>query len=201
MWRWSVLLVFLVAFLVIVAVAGRASAANGSTDSAESENQEQPKKSMFFVQGEMGVALFGRLVAMENPFNTFAYGARFGVRPGRWDFFLHVEQAFYGSPKLGEELTNSVFNAGLGAGFTYFDGHVRASLSVGPCVLLTSSMINDPGTVGFYVEARATQLRFPVGRIIVVVDPLTFSLAVPVVVNVSLVHISYRTFVGVEVEF
>ncbi len=101
-----------------------------------------------------------------------------------------------------DELSVQTMNLGIGAGLLYFKGHMRASVMAGVSVLLTQSQLDDPGTVGAFIDLRPAGFRWPIGdKVVVELHPLTFALVMPTTSGIPLLYMTYRTTLAMELVF
>jgi len=155
----------------------------------------------FWAQVDGNSALLGEWVAGGRAFGPSAYALRGGGRIGKWDFFIQGEHGFYGTGTGASRRDQQVLCLGGGNGVRFFDDHMRSSVSVGAAILLTRSFNNQPGTTGFYVEARPAGFRWSVGRLFVVeFNPLLFSFVVPVTEGIPVAYLTFRTAVTLELK-
>jgi hypothetical protein len=66
-------------------------------------------------------------------------------------------------------------------------------------VLLFDTGLDRRGNVGLYFELRPLGVRWSRPRATVVLDPLTFAVVAPVLTNIPLVQIQYRTVLQIEI--
>jgi len=156
----------------------------------------------WFAGIEGNFSFLGQLISGEAALGSFAYRVAAGYRPSAFDVFAAVEHGFWKDDEGSERLRIQTLDVGVGVGGTFFDGRVRAELSGGASILLTQSQLDEPGTTGFFLDARPAGIRWRMGgNIIVSLYPLTFAFVAPVTRGIPLVYISYRTAVVCELEF
>lgn len=139
------------------------------------------------------------------------YDARRNLFLGRWSPGLQAGRRFsrFGAFAMLEldqtfEFTLQterldVLNAGVGFEVLTFLGHVRSSIAVGASVLLSSTAIEGPGKVGWFVDLRPAALRWALSpQLALELTPISLDVIVPVVEGIPLVVFSNMTLVAVE---
>ena len=110
-----------------------------------------------------------------------------------WSWIARTNHRAIGS------IVQGALNVGVGGELLYFEQRARASVAVGPSVLLFDSGLDDAGTTGIFVDVRPVALRWRFhDRVTLQVDPLTFTVVAPVLERIPLVLVEYRTVVGLE---
>jgi len=156
----------------------------------------------WFANLEGSFSFLGQLVSGEAAIGSFAYRVAGGFRPSAFELFATVEHGFWRDDEGSRRLSVQTLDVGLGIGGTFFDGRARAEIAAGASILLTRSQLDEPGTTGFFVDARPTGIRWRVGgRMIAALYPLTFAFVAPVTEGIPLVYVSYRTAAVCELEF
>ena len=123
---------------------------------------------------------------------------QFGRRFGRVGVFgqLAFDQSFDFTQELK---TLNVYHVGIGVERLALYGRIRASLSVGAAILGTATDFDEPGTIGWFVDARPISIRFPVfGTHIAELTPLSIAISVPVARGIPLILFSYFTVLSME---
>jgi hypothetical protein len=146
-----------------------------------------------FAGVDISAALLGQFLAPEHMFETWALSINYGMKIKKIDLFTAVEYGRWGSYELGEDLVNHLLNVGIGIGFNFFKGRMRASFAAGPSVLLTDTMETKAGKTGFFIDLRPLGFRFPLGRWFIVFNAVTFSFVMPIVTGIPLIYMRYRT--------
>ena len=159
-------------------------------------------KGKWFAGIEGNFSFLGQLISGEAAPGSFAYRVAAGYRPSAFDMFATVEHGFWQDDEGSDRLRIQTLDVGLGVGGTFFDGRARAELTAGASILLTRSQLDEPGTAGFFIDARPAGIRWRVGdHMIASLYPLTFAFVAPVTKGIPLVYVSYRTAVVCELEF
>ena len=155
-----------------------------------------------FVALEGHVSLFSDIAERSLAAGTFGYGARGGYRWNDWGLFLAVEHNMWIATEYETNVVQGAVNIGVGGDFVYGGGLVRTSLAVGPSILAYDTILDDAGSVGFYLDARPVGLRWTVHEVLVIgLDPITFAVVAPVLDKIPLVYIQYRTMLYLEAAF
>jgi hypothetical protein len=130
---------------------------------------------------------------------TFGYGLRAGYRWDGWGLFLHLEQNLWLSTEIETDVVYGAFNIGIGGEYTYKNGFLRTTFSIGPSILAFDTALDPAGTTGFFFDLRPVGLRWTVHEHLVVgFDPIAFALVVPVLGGIPLIQAEYRTIVYLE---
>jgi len=156
----------------------------------------------WFAGLEGNFSFLGQLVSGEPALGSFAYRVAGGYRPSAFEVFAAVEHGFWQDDEGSDRLRIQTLDVGLGMGGTFFDGRARVEITAGASILLTRSQLDEPGTAGFFIDARPAGIRWRVGdHLIASLYPLTFAFVAPVTKGIPLVYVSYRTAVVCELEF
>jgi hypothetical protein len=157
----------------------------------------------WWAAAEVHLSVLSNLVERSTVNLSFGYSGRFGYRwATNWGVYFQAEHNVWTETELEVEMRQGVFNLGVGAERLFFDRRMRAALAAGPSILLYQTALDDPGTTGLFVDVRPTGVRWPVGKsFVLVLDPLTFTVAAPVLGGIPLVQIQYRTAFGVEYDW
>lgn len=130
---------------------------------------------------------------------TFGYAARAGFRVERWGAFLTVEQNLWVTSDGNTGVRGGALNIGVGGEFIYANGHVRASMALGPSILLHRTLLDDPGSTGIFFDIRPAGLRFPIiDDLRLCFDPISLAIVMPVLSGIPLVMVEYRTTLTAE---
>lgn len=131
--------------------------------------------------------------------DTFGYAGKLGWRWENVGVFVQGEQNLWGTREFERSIAQGALNVGVGGDLLYFEQRARASIAVGPSILLFDSGLDDAGTTGVFVDVRPVALRWRFhDRVTLQVDPLTFTVVAPVLERIPLVLVEYRTVVGLE---
>lgn len=160
----------------------------------------------FYGQAEANLSIFAQSDDSDAA-GVFARTFAFGVRGGhRWDriaAFATVEANFWRSPLLdgGTEIVMAT-DLGLGVEVLSAKGFLRTSVALGPSILTLPTAVDDGGEVGVFFDVRPLGLRWRLSEpLILGLDPLSFSLSMPVLTGIPLVEIEYRTALYLEHAF
>ena len=121
--------------------------------------------------------------------------ARFGW--ARWGFIGIAEQNFW--MRTINNHVDGALNIGLGVSRIYADRWMEWTLGGGSSILMTNDDIDSARKVGVFLEIRPAKIRIPLRETLRLnVDPLSFSLVMPVLTGIPLVRFQYRSAVNVE---
>lgn len=155
----------------------------------------------WYVGVEVHASFLSDIRGLSNLLPTFGYAVKGGHRWNDRAAFLHVEHNLWYAMESGKQgLSWGALNLGAGYDSVYARGQVHSSVAVGPSVLLESTPLDRAGHVGLFAEFRPMGLRWKgTDRQAYVLDPLSLAVVAPVLGGIPLVHIQYRTTLGVEV--
>jgi hypothetical protein len=186
--------------LAQAAVEARAS----SLDSRDAHPQAAtgPTARPWWVAGEFHLSILSDLIDRSTLNITFGYAAKSGYRwKSDWGAYLQVEHNLWTETELESTVRQGALNIGAGGERLYFLRRMRAAAAVGISILLYQTALDDPGTTGLFFDVRPTGVRWPLGRgLVMMLDPLTFTVAAPVLGGIPLVQIQYRTVLALEYE-
>lgn len=196
--------------LLIALVAQTANAQNGTeapaaTPPAAPVSQEEPRAS-YWVGGQLHAVFVSALLDWEELQLSGGVGITGGVHFRRAGLTLAVENSWFPEPTLAEDSGETFVGEmqGLvavlvGVDLRYASEHLRLRISAGPTMLLRSSLVDRAGTVGIAFEARPAGIRIPLrGARTLVVDPLSFSMAIPDFSGIPLLLLQFRTTLSIE---
>jgi len=124
---------------------------------------------------------------------------RGGVRFERWGLLAQVERNYWLPTELSNDLVAGALNIGVGAEWLALDGRFHLSATAGPSILWFDTALDDKGTVGIFADLRPAGLRWRLGRhVALAFDPLTLAIVAPVLHSPGIVHLEYRTLLGLE---
>ncbi len=161
----------------------------------------------WWVQGRAHGAILSDLVDGSAFQIAFGFAASAGVRWDSVGLFVTLDNPWWAQPVLDEVEVDDAFDVawqaalapGLGFEVLSVEGRLRTSLAVGASFLLRRTIVDAPGTAGFWAELRPIGLRFELAPgVTFEVDPLTFTLMIPDPTGIPAVLIQYRTMLGVE---
>jgi hypothetical protein len=187
--------------LVLLGGAGRGRADEVAQDSAGAS--PDPRRTPWYLSGQAGTVVLGRSRNAATGWRlgrTFAAGAAFGRRWERFDAFVESEANGWSSTRPdGSRDRALAVDLGIGAGVSYAGGFLRTSLAAGLSILGIPTDVDRAGSTGIYVDLRPVGYRWPLARAWVVgVQPLSFTLAMPVLTGIPLIETQFRTSVTVE---
>ena len=182
----------LVNFLSMVAVAGDPDATK-----TRALDTSEPQKWCFTADVELNSPLIGSLAGGDSPFDTFAVNIRLGARKKRVNIFGFAERGHFDEPSYDPDVSNDLFSFGAGGSISYFHSRMRTMLLLGATVLLTDSFQNERGTMGFFSELRPAGFEFSFGEFNLQLYPITLSWLIPVMQNIPLFYVHYRTAISI----
>ncbi|MBN2714217.1 MAG: hypothetical protein JXX14_00100 [Deltaproteobacteria bacterium] len=174
--------------------------ADVTADSRKSDVLSASSKSdrwRFTADFELNTPLIGALAGGDRLLNTRAAGLRLGAGKGRFNIFGFAERGHFEAPSYDEDVSNDLFSAGMGGTVSYFHHRMRSMLLLGTTVLLTESFQNERGTIGFYSEIRPAGFEIPFGDFNLQIYPITLSWLIPVLQNIPLFYVHYRTAISI----
>jgi hypothetical protein len=189
------------ASLVVLAVAGHAQADEVAQETAGTTSD--PRAAPWYLSAQAGTVLLGRSARAATGWRvgrTFAAGAAFGRRWGRYDGFVEGEANGWSRTRPDGSSDHALaVDVGVGAGLSYAGGFLRGSLAAGLSILGIPTDVDTAGKTGVYLDVRPVGYRWPVARAWVVgIQPLSLTVAVPVLTGIPLVEVQFRTSVRVE---
>jgi len=132
--------------------------------------------------------------------SAFGYALSVTARVGDdWLVGAKVEHDVWSTFELEGGLDLGALSIAMVVAKLHLDGRVRTTVSAGPSVLLFDTGLDRRGNVGLYLELRPLGVRWSRPRATVVLDPLTFAVVAPVLTNIPLVQIQYRTVLQIEI--
>lgn len=151
----------------------------------------------FTVDAELNSPLVGSLAGGTDLFNTVAVAARLGAHKNRIGVFAFGEYGRFKEPSYNIQVSNTLLSIGGGGTLGYFKNRLLAMVQIGATILLTESFQNPKNTVGMFTEIRPAGFYFPFKRINLQIYPITLSWIMPVLQNVPLFYIHYRTAISI----
>ncbi len=152
-----------------------------------------------YVVAELHVSALSDVADRSVLAQTFGYAVRVGYRWQRLGTFVHVEHNLWRTADIEDRLVAGALNVGVGWDFLYADGFVRTSVALGPSILLYDTFLDRAGEAGLFFDLRPLGLRWVVHeQWRLGLDPITFTIAAPVLRNVPLVYVQYRSAFSVE---
>ncbi|TPV95330.1 MAG: hypothetical protein B7733_10795 [Myxococcales bacterium FL481] len=133
---------------------------------------------------------------------AYGFAVEGGARWSRFGLFGRLEQDIWVASEFESRVLYGATNLAVGAEFRYFNGRARTSLALGPSILVSDTLLDEAGEVGFYCMLRPVGLRWPLGETFTLAfDPLYPTIVAPVLSRIPLVRVEYRTGLGLEAEF
>jgi hypothetical protein len=162
-----------------------------------------PRRTPWYLAGQAGTVVLGRSANGATGWRlgrTFAAGAGLGRRWGRFDGFFEAEANGWSSTRPDGSRDHSLAaDLGVGGGVSYAGGFLRTSLAAGLSILGIPTDVDRAGSTGIYVDLRPVGYRWPLARAWVVgVQPLSLTVAMPVLTGIPLIEAQFRTSVTVE---
>jgi hypothetical protein len=162
-----------------------------------------PRFTPWYLSGQAGTVLLGRSANATTGWRvgrTFAAGVGLGRRWGSFDAFVEGEANGWSSTRPDGSHDHALaFDLGIGAGVSYAGGLLRTSLAGGVAILGIPTDVDHAGSTGIYFDVRPIAYRWPVARSWVLgVQPLSMSVAVPVLTGIPLIQLQFRTSLTVE---
>lgn len=189
----------LVTFAAIPARAADPAPAGPAAAPAEETSRADERPGGLHSQFELHASVLGDAADRSILNDTFGYAGKLGWRWESVGVFVQGEQNLWGTREFERSIAQGALNVGVGADLLYFEQRARASIAVGPSILLFDSGLDDAGTTGVFVDVRPVALRWRFhDRVTLQVDPLTFTVVAPVLERIPLVLVEYRTVVGLE---
>lgn len=115
-----------------------------------------------------------------------------------WVLGVRVEHDVWTRFELGHGVDPGAISAALVASRLGLSDRVRTSLMLGPSFLLFNTGLDDAGSVGLYAEARPLGVLFHFKHLSLALEPFTLALVAPVLRQIPLVRVSYRSVVQLE---
>jgi len=183
-------------WLVTAPTLAQARAATDSHSPLATESGACP----WWVAGEFHLSILSDLIDRSTLNITFGYAAKFGYRwASDWGAYFHAEHNLWTETELETTVRQGVLNIAAGGERLYFLRRMRAAAAVGLSILLYETALDDAGTTGLFFDVRPTGVRWPMGKgLVLVLDPLTFTVAAPVLGGIPLLQIQYRTVLALE---
>ncbi len=163
---------------------------------------EFPFDPQYWWEGEGALSYLGEISSKRAVAGTLGYGGKLGARWGDWGLFLQAEHNMWVLTNVGHGPIDSVLNLGGGGEILFFEGRVKTSFSFGTSIALFSTLLDDFGSAGFYVEARPLTYRLPLDEgVFLCFEPIGAITMVPITEGIPLVQLAYRSVIGAEVTF
>jgi hypothetical protein len=155
----------------------------------------------WYVGIEIHASFLSDIRGMSNVLPTFGYGVRVGHRWDDMAGFVQIEQNLWRQTEsAGRNLSLGALNIALGFDGIYAGGKVHTSVAAGASILLDSTPLDEAGNVGLFFELRPIGLRWRAeDNIGFNIDPVTLAIVAPVLTGIPLIHIQYRTTLGMEI--
>jgi hypothetical protein len=164
---------------------------------------DDPKDRMAFASVEGHFSAFSDMANATLLAGTFGYAFKGGYRWSNWGVFGQFEQNMWMAPnQIEERVVRGAFNVGVGAEYIYADGLMSTSFTAGPSMLAFRTILDNPGTTGFFFHLRPAGFRWTVhDHLVLALDPLSFAFVAPVLGGIPLIYTQYRTSFAIEGTF
>ena len=128
------------------------------------------------------------------------FGLEAGIRQPSYGLLFKFDWNPWFSPQaVNDAFKPGVLNLGLGIEHLYFDNRCRLTISAGTSTLLFDTALDDAWTTGFFIETSPVSLRWELNEDFTFqIDPISISLAMPVLSGIPLVSFQYRHGVSLE---
>ncbi|MBN2531125.1 MAG: hypothetical protein JXR76_32370 [Deltaproteobacteria bacterium] len=150
----------------------------------------------FSADVELNSPLIGALVGGTRLLNTWAVGIRVGAERERVGMYAFLERSHLEEPSYNDDVSNDLISFGGAGWVSYFENRMRSMILLGTTILMTESFQNPQGTMGLYSELRPAGFVFHIGKANIQLYPITLCWLVPVLQNVPLFYLHYRTAVS-----
>lgn len=131
--------------------------------------------------------------------SAFGYGFMASYRwKSAWSVGLRLEHDLWVRYELGHGIDAGAISAGVAVSRLWIRDRIRTSLMLGPSFLLFDTGLDDAGSVGFYGEARPLGVVFNFPRMSLSLEPFTISLVAPVLRQIPLIRVAYRSVIQME---
>lgn len=131
--------------------------------------------------------------------SAFGYGIMASYRwKSAWSVGLRLEHDLWVRYELGHGIDAGAISASVVVSRLWVRDRIRTSLMLGPSFLLFDTGLDDAGSVGFYGEARPLGVVFNFPRMSLSLEPFTISLVAPVLRQIPLVRVAYRSVIQME---
>lgn len=159
-----------------------------------------------FVQLDVASSFLGAWAIGSLPPQTVSYDLSGGYRfDSSFGVGLSAEHIILLRKDFGGEgdFPPSLLNVGVLADYTFFEDRLQTGIILGTSTLLVDTpATNGAFSTGFFAEVQPVGVRFPLGdRWTIELEPISFIVAAPVLSAIPLVHLAYRTSLGLEVGF
>lgn len=118
--------------------------------------------------------------------------------PNGWSLGFRLEHDLWVRYELGHGVDPGAISAAAVVSRLSLRDRLRTSLMLGPSFLLFDTGLDDAGSVGFYGEARPLGVLFHFPRMSLILDPFTISLVAPVLSQIPLLRVAYRSVIQFE---
>ena len=149
------------------------------------------------VDVELNSPIIGAISGGDRLFNTRAVQARIGAGKNRLGILGFVERGHFEQPSYADDVSNDLLSFGAGASWSYFEHRMRSMILLGTTIMLTDSFQNDRGTMGLYSEIRPAGFVVRIGELNLQIYPISLSWLIPVLQNIPLFYVNFRTAISV----
>lgn len=164
-----------------------------------------PEGQSLHLQTELFVALFNDAAEYSNIAGGFGYGGRATwrvrtVKKNWFGLFAQFERNYWLSSEIELDVVPGVIDFGGGVEYLFFGGRLRSSVAAGSSTLVFDTAFHDKGTTGYFIDIRPACLRWsPLDWLVVELCVINFSMMAPVVDEMTIRKIEYRTILTLEV--
>lgn len=187
---------------IALLLAGAAAPATAEAQGLGFENEDSLGRLQgWYVGIQIHASFLSDIRGMSNILPAFGYGVQVGHRWDDLSGFVQIEQnLWYATESTHGGLSAGALNIAFGFDAVYADGNVHTSVAAGPSILLSSTPIDEAGHIGVFFEIRPIGLRWKAeDHLGFTLDPLSLAIVAPVLTGIPLVHVQYRTSMGMEV--
>ena len=176
----------------VLVVQGPSARAADDLDTVQASTRHKDKR-VWFGQVEFHLSLLTDTNDRSTLSMTLGPAVKIGRRFGDWGAFVALEYNAWRATDFGNTWQPGAFNIGFGGEYIYAGGLVRASLAVGPSILLWDTILDDAGSVGVFAELKPAGIRWEMNDwFVLMFDPASVAMVAPVLGDPALILIEYR---------
>jgi hypothetical protein len=184
-------------FVLLILIASSVASGNDSEKAPLVGPKPTADQWHFMVDVELNSPIIGAISGGDRILNTRAMQARIGAGRDRLGIFGFVERAHFEEPSYADDVSNDLFSLGAGASWSYFEHRMRSMILLGTTILLSDSFQNDRGTMGLYTEIRPAGFVLKFQEFNLQIYPVSLSWLIPVLQNIPLFYVHFRTAISV----
>lgn len=188
--------------LVVALLMLASSPAWADDNITESAKVLSKSSNKWFVGGGLHVSLLTGRRGRSLLRPTFGWDVRGGYRWDNWGVFAIIDHNIWLETEFGNEVDQGAGNFGIGPEYRYAGGAVSSSIAIGPSVLLFETTLDEPGSVGLFVDIRPFAIRWRPSdtwdHMVIKFEPLTLTIVAPVLSGIPLIEVEHRTAVSLE---